>query len=90
MRRISDGSEFQADRHEIANDRDPKTVFEAGTQSSPDDAERRLSSPSSNGRNSYNVPRQIHWGRAMQTAIGKHAEFEFDAAAYVQPVQSLT
>ena len=35
MRRMSDGSEFQADGHEIANDRDPKTVFEAGTQSSP-------------------------------------------------------
>ena len=36
MRRMSDGSEFQVDGHEIANDRDPKTVFEAGTQSSPD------------------------------------------------------
>ena len=26
----------------------------------------------------------------MQTAIGKHAEFEFDAAADIQPVQSLS
>ena len=26
----------------------------------------------------------------MLTAIGKHAEFEFDAAADVQPMQSLT
>ena len=45
MRRMSDGSEFQADGHEIVNDRDPKTVFEAGTPSSPDDADRRLVRP---------------------------------------------
>ena len=41
VRRMSDGSEFHADGHDIANDRDPKAVFEAGTQSSPDDADLR-------------------------------------------------
>ena len=40
VRRMSDGS-VHADGHEIANDRDPKTVFEVGTQSSPDDADLR-------------------------------------------------
>ena len=45
MRRMSDGSEFQANGYEIANDHDPKTVFEAGTQSSSDDTDRRLDHP---------------------------------------------
>ena len=41
MRRMSDGSEFHADGHETAKDRDPKTVFEAGILSTPDDADLR-------------------------------------------------
>ena len=57
MRRMSDGSEFQADGQEIANDRDPKTVFEAGTQSSPDDADRRLDRPATGHLSS--IPTQL-------------------------------